>query len=86
MHPVNAPRGAHRYLPGSDSVKLVSPTAKSGLAGCCAPAVVVVVTIVVVVEVGDVVVVDGTGVTGTIVGVETGLFPLMAEEWALATM
>ncbi len=46
----------------------------------CAPAVVVVVGIVVVVDVDVVVEADGTEVTGTIVGVETEVFPLVAEE------
>lgn len=86
MHPVEAPRGAHRYLPGSDSVKVVSPTANSGFIGCCAPTVVVVAGIVVVVDVDDVVVVAGTEVTGTIVGVETGVLPFVAEEWRLAVI
>lgn len=84
MHPVTAPRGAQRYLPGSDSVKLEAPTANCGLAGWGAAAVVVVVAAVV--EVVAAVVVVGTEVTGTIVGVETGLFPLMFEEWLPATM
>ena len=67
-------------MPDSDKVKAVSPTANRGFVVSCAPAVVVVAGIVVVVDVDVVVEADGTEVTGTIVGVGTEGFPLVAEE------